>query len=145
MTITFNPIITQGAVYWHTGLWECSYIFLVCLHVNCVTYLEIFPAGPPPDNCVFILRTVKKILITAISENSSFLAKSLGHRWRSGQSRDHTTRTSVLENRSGEGRFRKLEFNPNKLLTVKEALVQDKSFDGPKCLMCCKRVAKNKY
>ena len=29
------------------------------------------------DNCVFVLRTVKKILITAISENSSFLAKSL--------------------------------------------------------------------
>ena len=45
-----------------------------------MTYLEIFPAGPPPpptDNCVFVLRTVKKILITAISENSSFLAKSL--------------------------------------------------------------------
>ena len=32
---------------------------------------------PPTDNCVFVLRTVKKILITAISENSSFLAKSL--------------------------------------------------------------------
>ena len=44
-----------------------------------MTYLEIFPAGPPTptDNCVFVLRTVKKILITAISENSSFLAKSL--------------------------------------------------------------------
>ena len=56
-------------------------VYISCLftiHVNCVTYLEIFPAGPPPtDNCVFILRTVKKILITAISENSSFLAKSL--------------------------------------------------------------------
>ncbi len=77
MAITFNPIITQGVVYWHTGLWECSYIFLVCLHVNCVTCLEIFPAGPPTDNCWFFLRTVKKILITAISENSSFLAKSL--------------------------------------------------------------------
>ena len=53
-----------------------EYIFLVCLHVNCVTYLEISPAGPPTNNC-FFLRTVKKILITAISENSSFLAKSL--------------------------------------------------------------------
>ena len=32
---------------------------------------------PPPQITVFFLRTVKKILITAISENSSFLAKSL--------------------------------------------------------------------
>ena len=77
MAITFNPIITQGAVYWHTGLWECSYIFLVCLHVNCVTYLKISPAGPPPppDNC-FFLRTVKKINNCNFG-NSSFLAKSL--------------------------------------------------------------------
>ncbi len=60
MAITFNPIITQGVVYWHTGILEWSYILIVCLHVNCVTYLEIFPAGPPPtDNCVFVLRTVK--------------------------------------------------------------------------------------
>ena len=36
-----------------------------------------FPRKTPTDNCVFVLRTVKKILITAISENSSFLAKSL--------------------------------------------------------------------
>ncbi len=49
------PIITQGAVYWHTGLWECPYIFLVCLHVNCVTYIDIFPAGPPPQITVFFL------------------------------------------------------------------------------------------
>ena len=44
-----------------------------------MTYLEISLQDPPPptDNCVFVLRTVKKILITAISENSSFLAKSL--------------------------------------------------------------------
>ena len=37
---------------------------------------RIFPAGPPTDNC-FFLENCKKILITAISENSSFLAKSL--------------------------------------------------------------------
>ncbi len=77
MAITFNPIITQGVVYWHTGLWEWSSILLICLHVNCVTYLEIFPAGPPPQITMFFLRNVKNIWITAISENSSFLAKSL--------------------------------------------------------------------
>ena len=39
---------------------------------------------PPTDNCGFF-RTVKNILITAISENSSFLAKSL---WRGGSQVD---------------------------------------------------------
>ncbi len=42
-----------------------------------MTYLEISPAGPTPQITFFFLRTVKNILITATSENSSFLAKSL--------------------------------------------------------------------
>ena len=74
--------------------WSC--IFLVCLHelcVNqhtcaklliCVVYLEISPAESPPQITGFFLRTVKKNLITAILENSSFLAKTLTqtiHAW----------------------------------------------------------------
>ena len=77
MAITFNPIIKQGIVYWHTGLGECSYPS--CLFACQLRELSRnFPRRTPPtDNCIFVLRTVKKILITAISENSSFLAKSL--------------------------------------------------------------------
>ena len=65
---------------------------LVCLHVNkrvklliCAIYVKISPAErpilprrmPPSDNCVFILRIVKKNYITAFLEKSSLLAKSL--------------------------------------------------------------------
>ena len=45
----------------HRSMRMLVYIFLVCLHVNCVTYLEIFPAGPPPtDNCGVFFETCKK-------------------------------------------------------------------------------------
>ena len=37
-----------------------SFLFVYIIHVNCVTYLEIFPAGPPPQITVFFFRTVKK-------------------------------------------------------------------------------------
>ena len=54
-------------------------VYLSCLFTCQLRDLsQKFPRRTPPtDNCVFVLRTVKKILITAISENSSFLAKSL--------------------------------------------------------------------
>ena len=46
--------------------------------VACGTPPPKFPRRiPPTDNCIFFLRTVKKKLITAILENSSFLAKTL--------------------------------------------------------------------
>ena len=84
MAITFNAIITQGAMYWHTGLWECSYIFLVCRHVNKHVLNFWFawlkkssPQNPPPQITVFFFENCKKNLITAILENSSFLAKTL--------------------------------------------------------------------
>ena len=54
-------------------------VYLSCLFTCQLRDLSRnFPRRTPPtDNWVFFFRTVKKILITAISENSSFLAKSL--------------------------------------------------------------------
>ena len=56
MAITFNPIIMQGVVYWHTGLWECSY-----------------------PSCLFTcqLRDLSRNFPRRTPPNSSFLAKSL--------------------------------------------------------------------
>ena len=42
-----------------------------------MVYLEIFPAESPPQITVFFFENCKKKLITAILENSSFLAKTL--------------------------------------------------------------------
>ena len=57
-------------------------VYLSCLFTCQLRDLyRNFPRSTPPptDNC-FFFRAVKKILITAIPENSSFLAKSL-HKW----------------------------------------------------------------
>ena len=75
--------ITCAIVYW-TDRVSFSFVYM-CVNQHtcaklliCVVYLEISPAeSPPTDNCIFFLRTVKKKLITAILENSSFLAKTL--------------------------------------------------------------------
>ena len=76
--------ITCAIVYW-TDRVSFSFVYM-CVNQHtcaklliCVVYLEISPAeSPPTDNCIFFLRTVIFFLITAILENSSFLAKTLG-------------------------------------------------------------------
>ena len=79
--------ITCAIVYW-TDRVSFSFVYM-CVNQHtactcaklliCVVYLEISPAeSPPPQITVFFFWELKKKLITAILENSSFLAKTLG-------------------------------------------------------------------
>ena len=80
MAITFNPIIAQGGSVLARRSMRML-VYLSCLFTCQLRDLSRnFPRRTPPQITVFFLGTVKKILITAISENSSFLAKSLANR-----------------------------------------------------------------